>query len=115
MPTGENCYKNATTYSERITLCYPQTHATFAIQTASSQYRKEVTMKEKRVLHQQTTKFEENRSIERNFVLQSNQPNVEIKQEFENFGCFRAGPKAYLDRYGSSLRHTECLKNFRKY
>jgi hypothetical protein len=65
---------------------------------------------ERPVLYQRTEKTQQNQPIQRNLILQYEPPRVQIKQELQNFGCFRVDPEIYRARYGSSLRRTESIR-----
>ncbi|CAF1108222.1 unnamed protein product [Rotaria sp. Silwood1] len=62
---------------------------------------------ERRVLYQRTEQIQ---PIQHNLILQYEQPRVKIKQEIQNFGCFRVDPKIYQAQHGSSLRRTDSIR-----
>jgi hypothetical protein len=69
---------------------------------------------ERPVLYQRTEKTESNRPMQRNLILQYDQPRVQIKQELQNFGCFRVDPAIYRAQHGTSLRRTESIRKVLK-
>jgi len=69
---------------------------------------------ERPVLYQRAEQTEQNRSLQRNLILQYDQPRVQIKQELQNFGCFRVDPAIYRAQHGTSLRRTESIRKVLK-
>jgi hypothetical protein len=69
---------------------------------------------ERPVLYQRAERTEVNRPIQRNVILQYEPPRVQIKQELQNFGCFRVDPEMYRAQHGSSLRRTESIRKVLK-
>jgi hypothetical protein len=65
---------------------------------------------ERPVLYQRVEKTKQTRPIQRNLILQYEPPRVQIKQELQNFGCFRVDPEIYRAQHGSSLRRTESIR-----
>ncbi len=65
---------------------------------------------ERPILYQRAEKTEQNRPIQRNLILQYEPPRVQIKQELQNFGCFRVDPEIYRAQHGRSLRRTESIR-----
>lgn len=70
--------------------------------------------RERPVLYQRAEKLEQNPPIQRNLILQYDPPRVHIKQELQNFGCFRVDPEIYRAQHGSALRRTESIRRVLK-
>jgi hypothetical protein len=68
------------------------------------------TTTERPILYQRAEKTQQIRPIQRNLILQYDPPRVQIKQELQNFGCFRVDPKLYQAQHGSALRRTESIR-----
>lgn len=69
---------------------------------------------ERPVLYQRAQKIEQTRPLQRNLILQYEPPRVQIKQELQNFGCYRVDPDIYRNQHGSSLRRTESIRRVLK-
>jgi hypothetical protein len=68
------------------------------------------TSPERPILYERAEKSEQSRPIKRNLILQYQPARVHIKQELQNFGCFRVDPDTYRAQHGSSLRRTESIR-----
>jgi hypothetical protein len=62
------------------------------------------------ILYERAEKIEQTRPVHRNLILQYQPARVQIKQEVQNYGCFRADPEIYRSKYGSSLRRTDEIR-----
>lgn len=69
---------------------------------------------ERPILYQRAEKTEQLRPQQRNLILQYEPARVKIKQELQNFGCFRVDPNIYRSQHGSSLRRTESIRRVLK-
>ncbi len=65
---------------------------------------------ERPILYQRAENPKQIRPTQRNLILQYDQPRVQIKQELQNFGCFRVDPAIYRAQHGTSLRRTESIR-----
>lgn len=62
---------------------------------------------DRRVLYQ---RIEPTRPVQRNLIVQYRSPQIKIKQEIENIGCYCVDPKLYEVEYGSTLRRTDSIR-----
>ncbi len=69
---------------------------------------------ERPILYERVKKTEQARPMQRNLILQYQPPRVQIKQELQNFGCFRVDPEIYRAQHGSSLRRTDSIRRMLK-
>ena len=65
------------------------------------------TAPERPILYQRAENTEHKRPVPRNVILQYEPARVKIKQEVQNFGCFRVDPTTYRAQYGPLLRRTD--------
>lgn len=66
--------------------------------------------KERPILYERAEKLVQNRPLQRNLILEYDPPRVHIKQELQNFGCFRVDPEIYRAEHGSALQSTDSIR-----
>ncbi len=65
---------------------------------------------ERPILYERAQQSEQNRSQQRNVILQYEPAHVRIEQEIQNAGYFRVDPEVYRAQFGSQLRRTDSIR-----